>query len=323
MNFKVIDEKNGTVQGYALVRSCEKKTSKNGSFYLDIILSDSDGEINAKVWDFKGDDTMMPLVNSVILVRGIISTYNNAPQMRIDRYRQSEEKDNINMADFVPSAVCSAEEMLRKVHCYIDSMQDDDIRRLCNTVIADFGEKMSIWPAAYKLHHAIRGGLLMHTLSIMKLADTVASLYVSVDRDLLLCGALLHDVEKLTEFNVSSAGLVESYTVRGTLVGHLVGGAMLIESYGKQLNLNPDTVMLIQHMIASHHGEPEYGAAVRPLFLEAEILSQLDLMDANIYEINAALGCIAPGEFTSRMWSLQDRKFYHHGRKTVTTDVNL
>ncbi len=323
MNFKVIDEKNGTVQGYALVRSCEKKTSKNGSFYLDIILSDSDGEINAKVWDYKGDDTMMPVVNTVILVRGLISTYNNAPQMRIDRYRQSEEKDNINMADFVPSAAYSSADMLRKVHSYIDSMKDDDIRRLCNTVIADFGEKMSIWPAAYKLHHAIRGGLLMHTLSIMKMADAVASLYASVDRDLLLCGALLHDIEKLTEYNVSSAGLVESYTVRGTLVGHLVGGAMLIEGYGKKLGLNPDTVMLIQHMIASHHGEPEYGAAVRPLFLEAEILSQLDLMDANIYEINSALGCIAPGEFTSRMWSLQDRKFYHHGRKTVTTDVNL
>ncbi|MBQ3517780.1 MAG: HD domain-containing protein [Clostridia bacterium] len=323
MNFKVIDEKNSTVQGYALVRSCEKKTSKNGSFYLDIILSDSDGEINAKVWDYKGDDTAMPIVNTVILVRGIISTYNNAPQMRIDRYRQSEERDNINMADFVPSAAYSEKDMLAKVHSYIDSMKDEDIRRLCNAVIADFGEKMSIWPAAYKLHHAIRGGLLMHTLSIMKMADAVASLYASVDRDLLLCGALLHDVEKLTEYNVSSAGLVESYTVRGTLVGHLVGGAMLIENYGKKLGLNPDTVMLIQHMIASHHGEPEYGAAVRPLFLEAEILSQLDLMDANIYEINAALGCIAPGEFTSRMWSLQDRKFYHHGRKTVTTDVNL
>ena len=301
MNFKVIDEKNNTVQGYALVRSCDKKTSKNGSFYLDIVLSDADGEINAKVWDYKGDDAAMPIVNSVILVRGLISTYNNAPQMRIDRYRQTEERDNINMADFVPSAAYSDSDMLAKVCTYISSMQDEDIRRLCNAVLADFGDKMSIWPAAYKLHHAIRGGLLMHTLSIMKLADAVASLYNSVDRDLLLCGALLHDVEKLSEYNGSEAGLVESYTVRGTLVGHLVSGAMLIEGYGKKLGLNPDTVMLIQHMIASHHGEPEYGAAVRPLFLEAEILSQLDLMDANIYEINAALGCIAPGEFTSRM----------------------
>ncbi len=323
MNFKVIDEKNSTVQGFALVRSCDKKTSKNGSFYLDMILSDSDGEINAKVWDYKGDEAAMPLVNTVILVRGVITTYNNAPQMRIDRYRQSEERDGINMADFVPSAAYSAEDMLRKVHSYIDSFQDEDLRKLCNAVVADYGEKMSVWPAAYKLHHAIRGGLLLHTLSIMKLADAVSALYVSVDRDLLLCGALLHDIAKLSEFNVSAAGLVESYTVRGTLVGHLVGGAMLVEHYAKKLNLNADTVMLVQHMLASHHGEPEYGAAVRPQFLEAEILSQLDLMDANIYEINAALGSIAPGEFTSRMWSLQDRKFYHHGRKKVSTDVNF
>ena len=323
MNFKVIDEKYGTVQGYALVRSCEKKTSKNGSFYLDILLSDSDGEINAKVWDYKGDEAMMPVVNTVILVRGLISTYNNAPQMRIDRYRQSEERDNINMADFVPCADYAPEEMLRRVHAYIDSMQDSDIRKLCNAVLADFGDKMSVWPAAYKLHHAIRGGLLMHTLSIMKMADAAADLYKAVDRDLLLCGVLLHDIEKLSEFEISAAGLVEKYTVRGTLVGHLVGGAMLIEQYGQQLQLNPDTVMLLQHMIISHHGEPEYGAAVRPQFLEAEILSQLDLLDANIYEITSALGSIGTGEFTARMWSLQDRKFYHHGRKAVTTDVNL
>lgn len=322
MNFKVID-KNGTMQGFALVRSCEKKTSKNGSFYLDLLLSDSDGEISAKVWDYKGEDSAMPTVNTVVLVRGLISMYNNAPQMRIDRYRQATEADGIDLAEFVPSASYAPAVMLSEVRRYVESFRDAQLKTLCTAVLDAYEEPLSVWPAAYKLHHAMRGGLLLHTLSIMKLADCAAKLYTAVDRDLLLCGALLHDVAKLDEFNVSPIGLVESYTVKGTLVGHLAGGAMLVERLGKELHLDPDTMMLVEHMLLSHHGNPEFGAAVRPLFLEAELLAQLDLLDANIYEITAATANIAPGEFTSRMWSMNDRKFYNHGRRVITTEVKI
>lgn len=322
MNLKNIDN-NGTVQGFLLVKSCEKKLAKNGTHFLDMVLSDKDGEVVSKLWDFKGDDTTQPQVNSVILIRGVLQQYNGSAQLRVDRFRQSEDKDNINMSDFVPSISYEPEELMQQLIAYIDSFEDEDLKKLTHAVVERNREKIMYWPAAFKLHHAVRGGLLMHTLTIMKLADSVASIYRSVDRDLLIAGALLHDVAKTEELSVSDCGLVDSYTPVGSLLGHLVMGAMSIDELGKELGINKDTLILIEHMLISHHGKPEFGAAVRPAFLEAEILSQLDLLDANIYEIESAVIDVNPLEFSNRLWALDDRKFYNHGRKTITTEAQL
>ena len=163
----------------------------------------------------------------------------------------------------------------------------------------------------------------MHTLSIVKMCECVASIYPTVDRELLISGAILHDVCKTDEFNLSATGLVESYTAEGTLVGHLVMGAIAVDRIAREKNVDRDTAMLLEHMLISHHGEPEFGAATRPLFLEAEILSELDSLDANIYEIENCLADVPPREFSNRQWALHDRKFYNHGRKAPETKVNL
>lgn len=163
----------------------------------------------------------------------------------------------------------------------------------------------------------------MHTLSIVKLCECVASIYPTVDRELLISGAILHDVCKTEEFVISQSGLVDGYTAEGTLVGHLVMGAIMIDRIARENDIDKDTAMLLEHMLISHHGEPEFGAATRPLFLEAEILSELDSLDANIYEIESCLADVAPREFSNRQWALHDRKFYNHGRKVPETKVNL
>ena len=190
-------------------------------------------------------------------------------------------------------------------------------------MLDEYGDAMTDCPAAFKLHHAIRGGLLMHTLSIVKMCECVASIYPTVDKELLISGAILHDICKTQEFVLSDSGLVEGYSPRGQLIGHLVMGAMEIERVARENNISKETATLLEHMLISHHGEPEFGAATRPLFLEAEILSELDSLDANIYEIENCLADVAPNEFSSRQWALHDRKFYNHGRKTPETKVNL
>ena len=139
----------------------------------------------------------------------------------------------------------------------------------------------------------------------------------------MLSGAILHDVAKADEFNLSPTGLVDSYTVGGTLIGHLVKGAMIVEETGKELEISKTTLELVEHMLISHHGIPEYGAAVRPLFLEAEILSALDTLDADIYEIENVVKGVEPGGFSNKVWALDDRKFYNHGRKNIVTDVKI
>ena len=321
MNLKAIDG-NGTVEGFVLVKSCDKKSAKNGSMFLDMNLADKGGEINAKMWDFR-EGGFLPEVNSIVKVRGVMSEFNGTPQLRIDRIRAKWDNDNVDLADIIPSADYSGSYMMNTIRDKVDNFKNDALRTLVTAVLNEYGSKMLDCPAAFRLHHAIRGGLLMHTLSIIKLCECVASIYPTVDRELLISGAILHDVCKTEEFVISSSGLVDGYTVEGTLVGHLVMGAMMIDRIARANDIDKDTAMLLEHMLISHHGEPEYGAATRPLFLEAEILSELDSLDANIYEIESCLSDVAPREFSNRQWALHDRKFYNHGRKAPETKVNL
>ena len=144
-----------------------------------------------------------------------------------------------------------------------------------------------------------------------------------MDADLLFAGAILHDIAKLTEFEVGNAGIASGYTVEGNLIGHLVKGAMMIDEAAKALGIPEEKSMLLQHMVLSHHGEPEFGAAVRPAFLEAELLSELDLMDARVYQITETLAPLQPGAFSNRVWALDNRKLYNHARGDRNKTVNL
>lgn len=322
MKLDEIDNR-GTLQGFVFVRSCDRKTAKNGSVYLDLMVNDSEQDVAAKIWDYKGTETEQPAANSVILVRGTLNLYNGQPQLRIDRYRAANENDDVDINRFVPSATFPGQKMYDEILWIVERFEDDELKRLTTAVLEEYKTRIIDLPAAFRLHHAVRGGLLMHTLSICRMAQCVASLYPSVDGELLLAGAILHDIAKSEEFNLSPTGLVDSYTVRGILVGHLVKGAMIVDEIGRQLGISEETLTLLEHMLISHHGQPEFGAAVRPSFLEAEILSQLDTLDADIYEIESVVKGVQSGGFSNKVWALNDRKFYNHGRKFPVTDVTI
>lgn len=321
MNFKPIDN-SGRVDGFALVVSCEKKTSKTGSHYLDIRLSDKTGEITAKRWDFHEGD-LLPEVNTIVKIRGVLSEYNGNPQLKIELMRLPTEADEVNEADFIPSAEYASRYMMDQIRARVDGFKDKDLRMIVGYILDKYGEDMLNCPAAFRLHHAIKGGLLMHTLSIVRLCDAVIELYPSVDGELLVAGAILHDVCKTDEFILSKSGLVNSYSKEGQLLGHLVMGAMEVEKAAKELDADFDTAVLLEHMLISHHGEPEFGVAVRPCILEAEILAQLDNLDAKVYEIENALKDTNPGDFSAKQWALNDRRFYNHGRKDISPTAKL
>ncbi|MBR0349998.1 MAG: HD domain-containing protein [Acutalibacteraceae bacterium] len=322
MNFTEINS-NGGVEGFCLVKSLEVKKTAKGVPFLDLILTDSSGEIGAKLWDYKEDVHGGIKLNSLIKIRGTVSMFNDALQLRIDRVRPAIESDGVNMEDFVPSADYSGKDMYDYIVSTVNVFENTQLKKLILTVLERNKENLLYWPAAFKLHHAIRGGLLYHTLSILKLAKAVCDIYPSLERELLYAGVILHDVAKIQEFDVSETGVVSGYTVEGSLIGHLVKGAMNIEKVGEELGIDRELLMLIEHMILSHHGEPEFGAAVRPMFLEAEILSQLDLLDARIYEISQAVSEVEPGDFTPRQWALDNRKLYNHGLKEIKPKADL
>lgn len=322
MNFIEIND-NGTVEGFCLVKNLEVKKTAKGIPYLDLTLTDSSGEIGAKLWDYKEEIFGFIQQNSLIKVRGSISIFNDAPQMRLDRVRLANDNDGVRIEDYVPSAEYNGESMYSAIVDVVNDFENAQLKTLVMAVLEQNKAAMLYWPAAFKLHHAIRGGLLYHTLSILRMAQSIAEIYPSVEKDLLFSGVILHDVAKIGEFDVSETGIASGYTVEGTLIGHLVKGAMNIEKIGEELGTDRELLMLVEHMVISHHGEPEFGAAVRPMFLEAEILSQLDLLDARIYEISQAVSEVEAGDFTPRQWALENRKLYNHGLKEIKPKADL
>ncbi|MBR5438524.1 MAG: HD domain-containing protein [Clostridia bacterium] len=314
---------NGSNDGFWLIKTADKKVNVKGAAYLDLVLCDRNGEIAGKLWDYNELSHGSYQAGDLVKIRGTVTQFNGNDQLRIDRIRKVTDADGVKVSDFVPTAEYSGEMMLGQIMNIIASVKDEELKHLTFALVKDREEQILFWPAAFKLHHAIRGGLLYHTLSIIKLCEGVCSIYPAVDRDLLVCGAIVHDLCKIDEFEISSAGLVTGYSVKGELLGHLVMGAVKIEEKARQLGISPEKSMLLQHMVISHHGEPDFGAAVRPMFLEAEILSELDKLDATINEITSAVCDLEEGEFSQRMWALDNRKLYNHARKEVTVKANL
>lgn len=309
--------------GFWLIKTIDRKTNVKGAPYLDMMLCDKKGEISAKLWDYSEITHGAYEAGDLIKVRATVTQFNGADQLRVEKIRKVTLTDGVDIADFVPTAEYSGEMMLGTIMNVIASVEDEELKTLTYALVKDREKDILTWPAAFKLHHAIRGGLLYHTLSILKLAEGVVKLYPSVDKDLLYCGIIVHDLCKIDEFDLNPAGLVSAYSVKGELIGHLVMGAMKIEQKALELGISAEKAMLLEHMVISHHGEPDFGAAVRPMFLEAEILSQLDTLDATVYEITSAVGEVKEGEFTGRMWALDNRKLFNHGRKESIAKANL
>ncbi len=322
MNFTT-STSGGSKDAFWLVKTVEKKVNVKGAAYLDMLLCDRQGEISAKLWDYSEAVHGEYAPGDLVKIRGTVSQYNGNDQLRIDRIRLVSENDGVNVSDFVPTAEYSGEQMLGAVMNIVAEFKDEELKRLTYALLKDREKELLFWPAAFKLHHAIRGGLLYHTLSIIRLAEGVCRLYPAVDRDLLMCGIIVHDLCKIDEFEISSAGLVTGYSVKGELLGHLVMGAVKIEEKARELGISAEKAILVEHMVISHHGQPDFGAAVRPMFLEAEILSQLDTLDATVYEITSAVSEVAEGEFSARQWALDNRKLFNHGRKEVRVKAEL
>lgn len=313
MNFKTVSA-SGTLEGYCIVKSVEKRITSKGSRFLDMKLADNSGEIDAKLWNYDEavQGTFKPY--DFIKIRGALTPFNDSTQLRIERIRHVTEEDNVNIDDFVPSAVLSGKEMLEEIEKTVAAFEDEDLKKLVSVIIDEYRDRLVYWPGAKSLHHALRSGLLMHTLSILRLAQGVTSVYPFLNKDLLYAGVILHDIAKTEEIDSSESGISSDYTAEGNLLGHLVMGAMIVDRTGRREGINPETLTLLEHMLISHHGSPEFGSAKLTMFPEAEVLSQLDLLDARLYEMATALDETNPGEFSGKMWALDNRKLYNHGR---------
>lgn len=305
-------------EGFFVVRSSEQRVSSNGSKYVDMTLSDKTGEINAKVWDTLAEP---PEVGAVLRVRAQILEYNGKLQMRVDKMRLATEQDNVSYDALIPCAPEDPRAMLAEIRGAVESMLDDDLRKLTGALLDDAGDALLTAPAALKLHHAERSGLLHHTVGMLRLARSFAELYPVLDKDLLFAGVIAHDLAKLNELIIDNLGLVREYSADGFLIGHLARGIVNIELAARRVAVNSERVMLLQHMILSHHGEPEFGSPRRPMFLEAEILHIIDLADARINEMSSNISRLKPGGFSEKIWSLDRRLYRFESDKPVPKEA--
>jgi len=295
--------------GYLLTRAAAQRASSNGSKYLDLTLTDISGEVNANMWDAL---TPAPAPAEVLRVRGMMLEYNGKPQLRVDKLRVAGEDDDYDMAALAPCAPEPAGDMMDFILNRADAIVDRELKALVLKRLEEAGDKLLYYPAAQKLHHAERAGLLHHITTMLRAAKAVCQIYPTLDADLLAAGVILHDLCKITELNADEIGMVSDYTREGQLLGHLVMGVMEMDRAAKELNVRPELTLLLQHMILAHHDLPEYGSPRRPMFPEAEVLHVLDLLDARMFEMQRELNMIKPGGFTDRIWSL-DRRLYRRG----------
>lgn len=301
-----------TVEGFYILKSALPKMTVSGKPFLSAALQDKSGVIDAKMWDYHGPYGPAD-EGKAVKIRGSVSEYRGALQLVIDRIRLAEPSDVFDRAALVPAAPIDLEEGRRDVRALVDSIADADYGAVCRRMLERHEADFVYIPAAKSVHHSFLGGLLMHTVQMLRLADYLSGLYTgTVDRSLLLAGTLLHDLAKSREFVISELGMVTGYSVPGQLLGHLVMGAQEVAELAKELAIPEEKSILLQHMILSHHGEPEFGAAVRPMCAESELLSLIDMVDSRMEIYREALEQTDPGSFSDRIFALEKR-VYHHG----------
>lgn len=304
---------NERVEGFYLIKSIDLKTANaNGKKYYDLVLGDSTGEISGKIWEVKeGHEEFSP--NTIVKVRGTVTSWQGTLQFKIEQIRNLNLTDEVKIEDYVQSAPYDSEHMFKEIKKYVDNMDNKDIKNIVNNILDKNKDKLMYYPAAKKNHHSIRGGLLYHIMTMLSVGEKLAGIYEFLNKDLIYAGVILHDLAKINEMDSSELGIVNDYTLEGTLLGHITQGIKEVELVGIEVNAEKSTVVLLQHMILSHHYEPEYGSPVKPMIPEAEILHYLDIIDARMYDMKRVTNETPVGEFSERLWSLENRRVYNHG----------
>ena len=299
-------------EGFYLCKSYAIQKKADGKEYFRVDVADRSAQIHGVCWEEPGKfDVTHKSIGTIIHLKGTMGEYRDVPQIRVFAIRQAKEsdRDNFDAGDIVESAPIDVEETKLQVAQMLDSIADEEYRLVAKTVYTAIEPKFSSIPAGKTVHHSFRGGLLMHTWNMMKLACSVAEIYKGIlDRSLLLCATFLHDIAKIQEFDLSELGLVQDYSKPGQLLGHLYMGAVEVQKICEKLQVSSEKTLLLQHMILSHHGEPEKGAVVQPKCAEADALHMIDLMDSRLEIYAEEYAGLEPGQFTPKKnWALDHR----------------
>ncbi len=313
------------ITDFFMVKSIGIKMGSNKKNYLDLMLGDCSGEMNGKKWDISDEeaDSLMGIAEGdIVKIKAQVTEWNGIRQLRIGRIRRAEAKDELQMADFVKAAPEDPQEMFSYVLERANAIKDEGLRKLAVNALEENRKKLLYYPGAMRNHHAELAGLLYHIRRMLTMGLKACQVYTNLDKDWVVCGVIMHDMEKLSELKSNEMGISSGYTAAGNMLGHLVMGAVKLEERAKAAGLSEEKTVMMQHMIISHHYEPEFGSPIKPLFPEAELLHYLDMLDAKMFDFEAALETAEPGSFTERVRTLDGRMLYKPTFEMTNTENN-
>lgn len=271
--------------GYFLCARKELRSGKSGN-YLALVLQDISGEIKAKV--FQDVDQLKDEFDAgeFVKIQARGNLFNQRLELVIDKIRrvhaQRDALEGFREEDCIPCAPRPLDEMWQELEAHVARVSSPPVRELLTRIITRESDRLRIWPAAQAVHHAYRGGLLEHVLKILDSVIFLADAY-GANRDVLVAGAILHDIGKLEEL---SYGVTTEYSVQGNLIGHITIGAGMVRDVAREIpDFPPDLLLQIEHLILSHHGQRAMGSPVEPMTVEAFILSAVDDLDARIHQV--------------------------------------
>lgn len=292
-----------------LIKNSQLRRNKKNKLFLAMQFGDGSGEIRGNYWDADNQDAATFSTGTIVELNGKREEYQGRPQIRIYSLRVVGPHEGYQVDQFVKSAPESIDEMRQAIGEFASQIQNRTWSQIVNYLLKKWDKRFFDYPAGKSNHHAVRGGLAFHTLSMLRDAQGLADNYAQVNRSLLYAGCILHDMGKVLELTGPAA---TQYTAEGNLVGHLVliDEQIMMAAQDLQLDLESEDLLLLRHMVLSHHGKFEYGSPKRPALLEAELLHRIDDLDAAVYAVTNALQHTPKGEFTEPILSQDGRRYY-------------
>jgi len=269
---------------FAVSRKAVRKT-KNGEDYCTVCLQDRSGCIDAVIWPKAYISFNIFEEGDLVDVSGDVSDYRGTRQIEVSGIRKVDKNEKADYSDFIRVTKKNTEEMFSEMMSFIESIENKPLKKLLKLFFEDkkFSECFCSSSAAVQYHHAFRGGLLEHTLSVVKICDFLAGSYEKLNRDLLLTGAVLHDIGKIREYKFDEKNITIGVSNEGKLLGHItIGYGIVLEKIKDIRGFPEDLKKRLLHIILSHHGAKEFGSPKRPKILEAFVVYHIDHMDADI-----------------------------------------
>lgn len=292
-----------------LIKNSQLRRNKKNKLFLAMQFGDGSGEIRGNFWDATNQDAATFSTGTIVELNGKREEYQGRPQIRIYSLRVVGPQEGYELDQFVKSAPEPINDMHAEINQFVNQIQNRTWKTIVQYLLKKWDKRFYDYPAGKSNHHAVRGGLAFHTLSMLKDAKGLADNYEQINRSLLYAGCILHDMGKVLELTGPAA---TQYTTEGNLVGHLVliDEQIMLAAQDLKIDLESETLLLLRHMVLSHHGRYEYGSPKLPALLEAEILHRIDDMDAMVYAVTNALQHTGRGTFTEPLLSQDGKRYY-------------